>query len=101
MAYLVRVSIFHLAPSFCFFSADLSFLLLIRVLSSLPSSSSYSSCLLCRELPTESSYFWDTKGDRNNLVFSSLYRQDIPLYYRGRRVLGAKAGERIVGTKAG
>jgi hypothetical protein len=33
-------------------------------------------------------YFFDAKGDQNNLVFGALYRLDIPSYFKSRNVLG-------------
>ena len=33
-------------------------------------------------------YFFDAKGDQNNMVFGALYRLDIPSYFKSRKALG-------------
>ena len=33
-------------------------------------------------------YFFDIKGDQNNIIYGSLYRLDVPIYYRKRFCLG-------------
>jgi hypothetical protein len=37
-------------------------------------------------------FYWDANGDRNNLVYGSLYRTDVPLYYRQKFAIGLPPG---------
>lgn len=46
-------------------------------------------------------YWYDYKGDPNNILFGSLYRSDIPIYEGNRFCLGLKKGEVLKWTKSG
>ncbi len=45
-------------------------------------------------------WFVDKHGDHNNLVYGTLYRTDVPLYYRQRFCLGLPRGEKITFNKS-
>jgi hypothetical protein len=46
-------------------------------------------------------YFFEAKGDQNNLVYGALYRLDVPNYYRRSRAIGLDKDMGIAFTKEG
>jgi len=45
--------------------------------------------------------FWDTTGDKLNLLYGSLYPTDTPLYYRAKFCIGLATDEKIIPLKTG
>lgn len=53
------------------------------------------SALLCSLSLALTLTLFSLLGDRNNLVFSSIYRGDVPIYFRQRFCIGLAPDERI------
>ncbi|PRP76931.1 hypothetical protein PROFUN_06209 [Planoprotostelium fungivorum] len=54
---------------------------------------------LTKDRIVEQPYFYDMLGDPNNAVYGELYRNDVPVYRRGRRCIGLPENEVIRPTR--